>query len=131
MVNNVRISFIPVPEKQALMRTQSCATIPNAFQYRYDRSNLHKAAHSRSFPQLLDNSTSLHFLLNSILIAEATMALLRFSLLLTILLSVGQTTRQTDEEEPTNVSCSIVFPTSVDLDPLAKSSVSDEVVPDR
>ena len=77
------------------------------------------------------NSTSLHFLLNSILIAEATMALLHFTLFLTILLSVGQTTRQTDEEEPTNVSCSIVFPTSVDLDPLAKSSVSDEVVPDR
>ena len=59
------------------------------------------------------------------------MSLLQITLLLSLFLTAGQSLRQPDEEEPTNVSCSIVFPTSVDLDPLAKSSVSDEVVPDR
>ena len=74
----------------------------------------------------LTNSTSLHFLLNSILIAEAIMAQLRLSLLLTILLSIGQTTRQTDTVESKNVSRSSVFPTFVDPVALAKGHVTNK-----
>ena len=73
----------------------------------------------------LTNSTSLHFLLNSILIAEAIMAQLRLSLLLTILLSIGQTTRQTDTAELKNVSYPFVIPTSVDPVHLAKIHVTN------
>ena len=74
----------------------------------------------------LNSSTTLHFLLNSILIAEAIMALLRFSLLLTILLSTGQTTRQTDTVESKNVSRSSVFPTFVDPVALAKGHATNK-----
>ena len=74
----------------------------------------------------LTNSTSLHFLLNSILIAEANMAQLRLSLLLTILLSIGQTTRQTDTVESKNVSCPSVLPTFVDPVALAKGHVTNK-----
>ena len=42
------------------------------------------------------------------------MAQLRLSLLLTILLSIGQTTRQTDTAELKNVSRSFVLPTFID-----------------
>ena len=92
----------------------------------YSRSIiLYNEAHSRSFPQQL-NSTSLHFLLYSILIAEAIMALLRFSLLLTIFLSIGQTTRQTDTVESKNVSRSSVFLTFVDPVALAKGHVTNK-----
>ena len=75
----------------------------------------------------LNNPTSLHFLLNSILIAEATMAQLRLSLLLTILLSIGQTTRQTDIAESKNVSRSFGFLTFID----SVVTWPIKVVPDR
>ena len=128
MENNVRIAFIPTSKNKhssAIKLAQSFQT--HSIDSKIDHSYTTKLIRVHS----LNTSTSPHFLLNSILIAEAIMALLRFSLLLTLFLTAGQSLRQPDEEEPTNVSCSIVFPTSVDLDPLAKSSVSDEVVPDR
>ena len=91
---------------------------------------LYNGAHSRSFLIHLNNST-LHVLLNSILIAEAIMALLRLTLFLTILLSVGQTPRQTDAEESKNVSCPFVIPSVIDLAHSAEDCWIDDVVLDR
>ena len=59
------------------------------------------------------------------------MSLLQVTLFLTILLSVGQTTRQTDAEESKNVSHSFVSLTRVDLAHSAEDHMTDEVVLDR
>ena len=54
------------------------------------------------------------------------MAQLRLSLLLTILLSIGQTTRQTDTVESKNVSRSSVILTVIDPVALAKGHVTNK-----